>query len=238
MGYASVGVFFAFMASLNILVPAYNEERTILRVMDALTHALPDARVIYVDDGSKDETLSILRKHARPTDTVLTKENGGKGSAIRMAIANASADFCVIQDADLEYDPSEIAGLLEAAVSEPGTVVFGSRFLRKNPNIYPLFLLGNKTLTTILNLLFGGTLTDSYTCYKLFPTNVLKAMVLRADGFELEAELAAIPLKKGIRIIERAISYHPRSFAEGKKIGWRDAVKGIVTMLRIRMQSS
>lgn len=222
------------MTTLNVLVPAYNEERTIQRVMDAIVHALPESRIIYVDDGSSDRTLEILRKHARPTDTVLTKENGGKGSAIRMAIAKSDAEYSIIQDADLEYDPSEIRDLLKTAESHPGQVVFGSRFMRPNPNIYPLYLLGNKTLTMILNLLFGARLTDSYTCYKLFPTKLLKSLHLQANGFELEAELTALPLKAGYSIIEHPISYRPRSFAEGKKIGWRDAVSGIWTMLRIR----
>ncbi len=224
------------MASLNILVPAYNEERTILRVMEALTHALPESRIIYVDDGSEDRTLEILQKHAREQDQVLTKENGGKGSAIRMAIAVADAEYCIIQDADLEYDPSEIGSMLAVAIAHPAVIVFGSRFLKPNPNIYPLFLLGNKTLTWILNLLFCGKLSDSYTCYKLFPTPVLKSLDLKANGFELEAELAALPLKAGRKIIECPISYHPRSFAEGKKIGWKDAVRGILTMLRVRFR--
>ncbi len=222
------------MATLNVLVPAYNEERTIQRVMDAIVHALPESRVIYVDDGSSDRTLEILRRHARPTDTVLTKENGGKGSAIRMAITKSDADYCIIQDADLEYDPSEIRDLLKTAEAHPGQVVFGSRFMRANPNIYPLFLLGNKTLTMILNLLFGGKLTDAYTCYKLFPTDFLKSLNLQADGFELDAEVTSLTLRYGRTIIERPISYRPRSFAEGKKIGWRDAVSGMLTMLRIR----
>lgn len=222
------------MPTLNILVPAYNEERTILRVMEAVAHALPESKIIYVDDGSKDRTLEILKKHARPGDRVLTKENGGKGSAVRMAIGSADADYCVIQDADLEYDPSEIKNLLKVATEHPGSIVFGSRFLQPNPNIYPLFLLGNRTLTAILNLLFGGHLTDSYTCYKLFPTRILQSLDLRARGFELEAELAALPLKAGLTIIERPVTYHPRSFAEGKKIGWKDAMRGILTMLRIR----
>jgi len=203
--------------------------------MEAITHALPDARVIYINDGSEDQTLDILKKHARPTDLVLTKENGGKGSAIRLGIEHANADFTVIQDADLEYDPMDITDLLRTAEAHPNTIVFGSRFLKPNPNIYPLFLLGNKTLTWILNLLFCAKLTDSYTCYKLFPTHLLRQLNLKAHGFELEAELACIPLKAKMTILERPVSYHPRSFAEGKKIGWKDAVRGIATMLRIRV---
>lgn len=221
------------MPSLNVLVPVYNEARTLERVMDALTVALPESRIIYVNDGSTDGTKDILDQKKRPQDTVIHQENGGKGSAIRTAIARADADCCVIQDADLEYDPAEIKDLLKAAGSGNG-IVFGSRFLRPNANIYPLYLLGNKTLTFILNCLFCGRLTDSYTCYKLFPTKVLQSLPLKADGFELEAELAALPLKMGYRVTEVPVSYHPRTFEEGKKIGARDAVKGILTMLRIR----
>lgn len=222
------------MPFLSILVPVYNEERTLQRVMEALNHALPEAQVVYIDDGSEDRSLAILRKYVRPSDTVLTKENGGKGSAIRLGIAHATGDYCVIQDADLEYDPIEIRSLLAKATEQPGTVVFGSRFLKPNPNIYPLYLLGNKTLTWILNLLFCGHLTDAYTCYKLFPTKLLKELPLTARGFELEAELAALPLKRKWTIVEHPISYHPRTFSEGKKINWKDAVKGIRAMLQIR----
>lgn len=197
---------------------------------------LPDAQIIYIDDGSRDASLSILHAHTRPQDIVLTKENGGKGSAIRLGIEKATGEYCVIQDADLEYDPREIHQLFTTAQAHPGCAVFGSRFLRKNPNIYPLYLLGNKVLTTTLNLLFWSSLTDAYTCYKLFPTHLLRTFPLRAYGFELEAELTAYPLRFGARIIECPISYQPRTFEEGKKINWKDAVRGIMTFLRIRCE--
>lgn len=226
--------FHFFVPTLTVLVPAYNEERTIKRVMEALSTALPQSQIVFIDDGSTDGTLALLRAGARPGDVVLTKENGGKGSAIRMGLEQATGDYCVIQDADLEYDPAEINMLLKEAEKHPGEVVFGSRFLQPNPNIYPLYLLGNKTLTFIVNLLFCGKLTDSYTCYKLLPTTLFRALPLRARGFELEAELAAWPLKMGKKIVECPVSYHPRTFAEGKKINWRDAVKGILTMVKIR----
>jgi glycosyltransferase involved in cell wall biosynthesis len=221
---------------LSILVPVYNEERTLERVMASLGEVLPDSQIVYVDDGSSDRSLEILRAHARPNDLVLTKENGGKGSAIRMAIKHATGTFAVIQDADLEYDPREIRDLLAYAESHPGTIIFGSRFLKRNPNLYSLYLLGNKTLTWFINFLFWSHLTDSYTCMKLFPTEILKSLPLRARHFELEVELCAYPLKRGVAIHELPISYRPRTFAEGKKIGWKDAVKGMWTAVRIRME--
>ncbi len=223
---------------LTILVPVYNEARTIAQVISVLSAALPDAQIIYIDDGSRDESLHILRAHARAQDLVLTKPNGGKGSAIRMGLEHAQGDYTVIQDADLEYEPAEISALLAEAQRTPGFIVFGSRFLRPNPNLYKRYLLGNKVITMLVNILFGSHLTDSYTCYKLFPTPLLRSLPLRARGFELEAELCAYPLKRGEKILEVPITYKPRTLEEGKKIRGSDAIKGFVTMLKIRFESS
>jgi glycosyltransferase involved in cell wall biosynthesis len=224
------------MPRLSVLVPVYNEQATIVQVMEALTKALPEAEVVYVDDGSKDNSLALMKTHVRPQDKVLTQENDGKGSAIRYGIKNVTGDWCVIQDADLEYDPAEINVLMAHAEMHPTDIVFGSRFLRPNRNIYPIYLMGNKVLTGIVNILFGGRLTDSYTCYKLFPTDVLRSLPLTARGFELEAELTAYPLKMGKTIVELPISYNPRTFAEGKKINGKDAIRGIMTLLKIRFE--
>lgn len=224
------------MPSLSVLVPVYNEAATIVRVMQAIVAAVPTAQIVYVDDGSSDGSFQLLRTHARPSDIVLTKTNGGKGSAIRMGLLHATGDYCVIQDADLEYDPSEIQMLVHHALARPSTVVFGSRFLRRNPNLYPLYLLGNKVLTLLVNLLFHSRLTDAYTCYKLFPTQLLRALPLRARGFEIEAELCAYPLRMGVSIVEIPVTYRPRTFEEGKKINWKDAVRGFRTLLRIRCE--
>ena len=219
---------------LSIIVPVYNEERTIVQVMEALKTACPEAQVIYVDDGSRDRSLTLLREHARPEDLVLTKENGGKGSAVRMGIEHAEGQWTVMQDADLEYDPKELLTLLAYAEEHPGVIVFGSRFFHgKTPHIYWRFLMGNKFITWFLNMLFQGHLTDSYTCYKLFPTAVLKSLPLSARGFELEAELSAWPLQRLIPIHELPISYRPRSIEEGKKIRAKDAWTGMRTMVRI-----
>ena len=221
-------------ATLSIIVPVYNEGKTVADIMDALRRTWSDAQVIYVDDGSKDDSLAVLRAHATPKDVVLTKPNGGKGSAIRMGLEKATGDYTVIQDADLEYDPSDIRLLLDEAVSHPGTIVFGSRFLRPNPNIYKRFLLGNKAMTLALNTLFFSRVTDSYTCYKLLPTDFFRSLDLTARGFELEAEISAKTLRKGRRIVEVPVSYKPRTIEEGKKIRFSDAWKGVRTMMRIR----
>ena len=234
------------MPKLSIIVPVFNEEKTVASVMDALAGMFPHEQIIYVNDGSRDQSLEIMKSHARPFDAsqgkpqdlVLTKENGGKGSAVREGLKHAEGMYCTIQDADLEYDPAEIKTLLAYAEAHPGSVVFGSRFLKPNPNLYPLYLFGNKVLTWFLDLLFSARLTDSYTCYKLFPTEILKSLPLKARGFELEAELTCYPLKKRIPIVELPITYHPRTFEEGKKIGWKDALKGLWTMLKIRLERS
>lgn len=220
--------------TLSVIVPVYNEAATLASIMQRLSVVLADAQIIYVDDGSYDASLAILREHARPTDTVLTKENGGKGSAILLGLQSAQGRFTVIQDADLEYDPEEILTLLSRA-QETGGIVFGSRFLKPNPNLYKRYLLGNKAMTLLVNTLYGARLTDSYTCYKLFPTDVLRSLPLRARGFELEAELCAHPLRLGHRIDELPITYHPRTLEQGKKIRFSDARKGAATLFRIRL---
>lgn len=221
---------------LSILVPVYNEERTLGQMMAALMECCSDAELIYIDDGSKDASLTILKQHARQQDIVISKANGGKGSAIRAGLERATGTYTTIQDADLEYHPRQIAVLLEEAQRRPGDVcVFGSRFLTQNPNIYKRYLLGNKFITLVLNILFLSRLTDSYTCRKLLPTALFKRMNIRASGFELEAEICAKALRSGIPIIELPIDYSPRTIEQGKKINWKDAVKGAWTMLKIRI---
>ena len=220
---------------LSVIVPVYNEAQTVASIMQRITSALPDAQMIYVDDGSKDDSLQILKAHARPEDVVLTKENGGKGTAIRLGLGKAEGAYSVIQDADLEYDPADIARLLSTAQKNPGYVVFGSRFLTANPVMYKRFLLGNKVLSLLVSILFGKRITDSYTCYKLLPTPLFQSLHLQSNGFEMEAEICAKCLRRGITILEVPIHYKPRSVAEGKKIRFSDAWKGLVTMLSIRL---
>lgn len=216
-------------------MPVYNEERTLQTIMQEIVERCPNADVVYVDDGSKDNSLAILKANARPQDIVLTKPNGGKGSAIRQGLEIAHGAYTVIQDADLEYDPAELNELLKTAKQHPGHAVFGSRFLKENPRIYRRFLWGNKTLTFVMNMLFSARLTDSYTCFKLLPTEAFRGLGLTSNGFELEAEICGKALQKGISIIEIPITYHPRTVEEGKKITWQDAAKGLWMMLMVRL---
>ncbi|ALM10250.1 MAG TPA: glycosyl transferase [Candidatus Peribacter riflensis] len=224
------------MPHLAIIVPVYNEERTLEAIIPRIFAACSDGtEVIFVDDGSKDHSLEILRRLARPQDQVITKPNGGKGDAIRMGLAHVRARYVVIQDADTEYDPAEISLLLQKALSAPGCAVFGSRFLKPNPCLYQRFLWGNKVLSAMLSLLFLKRVTDSYTCYKLLPIEIFQSLALRSNGFEMEAEISAKCLKRGIPVIEVPISYHPRTVEEGKKIRFSDAWKGLLMMLRVRL---
>jgi len=223
------------MKKLTIIVPVYNEEPTVQSIMETLASiATSDTQIVYVDDGSRDRSLEILNAHKRSEDLVITKPNGGKGSAIQKGLEHADGQFTVIQDADLEYDPHEIQLLLAKAEILPDAAIFGSRFLQNNPNIYRRFLLGNKVLTGFINLLFLSHITDSYTCYKLLPTNVFRSLNLHSNGFELEAEITCKCLRRKIEIIEVPISYHPRKIEEGKKINWKDAVRGMLKMVQMR----
>jgi glycosyltransferase involved in cell wall biosynthesis len=220
---------------LTIIVPVYNEAATVASIMDAVVETCPDAQVIYVDDGSKDSSLAILQSKARPQDLVLTKPNGGKGSAITMGLEHAEGTYTVIQDADLEYHPKQIPLLLNEAKRLDGSVIFGSRFLTSNPTSHWRFLLGNKVLTSILNVLYWSRITDSYTCYKLLPTDKFRGLKLVSRGFELEAEITCKCLRKGMKIHEIPIVYSPRTTEQGKKINWKDAIRGVTMMLKVRL---
>ena len=221
--------------SLSIIVPFYNEAATLAKMMKRIAAVLPEAQVVYVDDGSRDASLSIAKQMARTQDIVLTQANGGKGSAVRYGLTRANGAYTVIQDADGEYDPADIRLLLETAEKHPGCAVFGSRFLRKNPVMYFRFYAGNKVLSAWMSLLFWKRVTDSYTCYKLFPTELFRSLDLRSNGFAMEAELCAKCLRRGIRILEEPIAYAPRTIVEGKKIRLQDAWKGFWTMLLVRL---
>lgn len=208
---------------LTIVVPAYNEERTIGTIMHRLHEACGFAELVFVDDGSEDATLESIKRHARPEDIILTKPNGGKGSAVRKGYEHASGAYTIVQDADLEYDPEEIPPLLSFAEQGNHDAVFGSRRLKKQKQFaHFAAFVGGVSLTWLCNLLYHTNLTDQPTCYKLVRTDVLKTITLKENDFRFDPELTVKLAKKGIRIAEFPISYHPRSIKEGKKINWKD----------------
>jgi glycosyltransferase involved in cell wall biosynthesis len=210
------------MSKLSIIIPVHNEEKTIQETLNQVSKIPLNKEILVIDDGSTDNTLIKIISFAK---------NMGKGAAVREGINQAKGDYIVIQDGDLEYNPEDLSKLLQS-LSVDSQVVYGSRLLKKNPKSNWLFHLGGRSLSWITNLLFGTHLTDVYTCYKLFPTEIAKSFNLTSNGFEIEAELTAKALKRKLRIKEVPISYHPRLV--GKKIKFMDWIKGVLTLFRIR----
>lgn len=229
------------MATFALLVPVMNEARTLDAVLDLLLAIKRVDQCVVINDGSRDATGDVLRKRLAAGDSrlrVVTHEkNRGKGAAIRSGLSAVTTDYAIVQDADTEYDPNDLQRIFAALEKKEAPVVFGSRFLQHNPNLYRSYLFGNKLLTGIANILTGGKLTDSYTCYKGMSIERWRRLALTSNGFEIEAEISMKCLLAGWRVLELPISYRPRSFAEGKKIRPRDALKGIMKMFRIRFMT-
>jgi len=224
---------------VSVVIPAYNEDRFIGRLLDAIQqvdlsslHCALD--LIVVDDGSTDRTAEIVAQV--PGVTLIRKPNGGKGSAVRAGILAAKGDYVLIQDADLEYDPQDYVPIL-SAVHRGAPVVYGSRYLaHRGP--YPqqslMAYLGGTSLSIVCWLLTSRYLTDTVTALKLFPRSLLAELALESSGFELDHEISAKVLARGLAITEVPIRYHPRSRTEGKKIGARDWVMAVRTLARWR----
>jgi glycosyltransferase involved in cell wall biosynthesis len=217
---------------LTVIVPVFNEARHLPEVLERL-FASPcpiDREWIFVDDASTDSSAAILDELAAPRAAKVIRRpgNGGKGSAIRDGIQAASGDFILIQDADLEYDPRDVPRLLGPLLADEADVVYGSRFRRERPQVHrTMHFLVNRTLTALSNLLSGIYLSDMETCYKVFRSDLLKAMNLRSKRFGFEVESTAYISKVRVRIHELPISYFPRTRLSGKKITWRDGVAAL-----------
>ncbi len=216
---------------LSVIIPVYNEEKTIEAVVRRVQQAPFKKEIIIVDDGSRDGTREVLaRLDEEPDIRVFSQpENRGKGACLRRGFAVATGDVIVIQDADMEYDPNDFAVLMGPILSGQADVVYGSRFATPERRVNSSWhTWGNRTLTMLSNRCTGLRLTDMETCYKVFRAEIIKSIKLVSDRFgfepEVTAKVARIP---GIRIFEVPISYHYRSFAEGKKIGWQDGVSAV-----------
>lgn len=222
---------------LSVIIPVYNEESTISQVIDKVRAVdLPvDIEIIVVDDGSTDHTVEILEERRQDVTFVhFSRVNSGKGFAIRIGLTYVTGDIVIIQDADLELDPNEYKLLLIPILAGEADVIYGSRFLKEANNISRRTVLANKFLTWLTNMLYGSTLTDMETAYKAFRAEIITNLKLQCHRFEFEPEVTAKLLRRGRQIAEVPISYNPRTSEEGKKIGWRDGLVAVWTLLKYR----
>ena len=223
---------------VTFIVPVHNEAATLGEVLDRIADLDLATQTIVVDDGSTDGTPAVLERWHRASrgDVVLTQANQGKGAAIRAAVPYVQGEIVVIQDADMEYDPADVPGLIEPIRRGVADVVYGSRLIGGRPQRAHLFWhkVGNRGLSLLTNVLFNTTLSDMETGYKAFRADVLRSLELRENGFGIEPEITGKICRRRLRIYELPISYYGRSYQEGKKITWRDGVGAVRVLLRVR----
>lgn len=225
---------------LSVVIPCYNELHTLEKIIEAVKAAeLGDPEIIIVDDCSTDGTRQLLKDKVEPqvAKVVYHPYNQGKGAALRTGFKEATGDVVVVQDADLEYDPKELHLLLEPIKKGVADVVFGSRFAGGAPHrvVYFWHMIGNRFLTLLSNMFTNINLTDMETCYKMFKREVIQSINIEETRFGFEPEITAKVAKGSWRIYEVGISYYGRTYAEGKKIGWRDGFRAIFAIVKYNM---
>ncbi len=224
--------------NLSVVLPVYNEKQTVLKVIERVLEIDFVHEIIVVDDGSSDGTGDFLKK-APPHPKVkmfFHEKNKGKGAALRTGFKEVSGEVTIIQDADMEYDPSEYVNLIKPIEKGEADVVYGSRLTGGRPQRAYMFWhkLGNSFITLVCDILYNTTLTDIETGYKMIRTRLLKEIIIRSNGFEFEPEITAKILKKRMRVYELPISYYGRTYAEGKKIHWYDGFGALWTLIKYR----
>jgi glycosyltransferase involved in cell wall biosynthesis len=222
---------------LSIVIPVYNEERTVAEVVRKVQGLEVDKEIIVVNDGSSDGTRKALQEFDNQPGIRVhhSPVNLGKGASVRIGFSYATGDIVTIQDADLELDPHEMLHLVQPILDGQADVVFGSRFLGVGRRGRWSFYIANRALSGLTNLLYGGHLTDIETCYKVLRRDVIPNLTLRAARFEIEPELTAQILKRGYRILELPVGYRPRASDEGKKISWKDGFAAVYTLVQQRL---
>lgn len=221
---------------LSIIIPVYNEEKTIAEIIDRVLKVPLSKEIIVVDDGSTDDTFSAIEPYVEDEAVRLIRinKNSGKGEAIRRGLEAVSGAVVVIQDGDLEYDPLDFVKMSKLIFSGESNVVYGSRNLRKNPRSYRRYYWGGIVLSWLVTILFGKRITDESTCYKMFRTELLQSLNIKSVGFEFCPEVTAKVLRRGEKIVEVPINYSPRSIKDGKKIRWHDGVIAAWTLIKYR----
>jgi glycosyltransferase involved in cell wall biosynthesis len=232
---------YAMAIQLSVIIPCYNESATIAVVLDAVRKAMPvSGEIIVIDDCSTDGTRELLQTElSNKYDKLLEQPvNQGKGAALRAGIAAATGDIVLIQDADLEYDPSQYPRLIEPILNDQADVVYGSRFIGSEPHrvLYFWHRVGNLLLTLLSNMLTNLNLTDMETCYKVFRREIIQQVTIEENRFGFEPEITAKLAKTQCRFYEVGISYHGRTYDEGKKIGWRDGVRALYCILKYNLR--
>ena len=220
---------------LSVIMPVYNERDTLTEILSRVEAVPVDKEIIIVDDGSTDGTRQILKDiKAENIKVIFHERNQGKGAAIKTGLREATGDVVIIQDADLEYDPIDYLKLILLIQSGEAKVVYGSRTLGSKERSYHRYHWGGQFVTFVANLLYGLKITDEPTCYKMFRKEVMEQIKLDCRGFEFCPEVTAKVARLGYTIHEVPVSYHPRSFKEGKKIKWKDGLIAIWTLLKYR----
>lgn len=224
------------MPLLSVIVPVYNEVKTIRQILEKINSVDIDKEIIVIDDGSYDGTEKILRDvKYNNLKIIYHSSNRGKGAAFLTGLFHADGEFIIIQDADLEYNPNDYLKLMQAMKEYNADIVLGARFKKGYQGLF-IHRFGNRLLTGLLNLLFNVRLNDCFTCYKLFRSDTINMLNLKEQSFTIEIEIVAKAAKNGFHIVEIPISYNPRTYSEGKKIRCKDGIRAIVTIFKYRFK--